>query len=337
MKLDLRDKRILDLLIRNCRYSAADIGRAVGLSKDAISYRINRLMKEGAILKFETAVNHFALGYRLFYMLLQMQTLTSAKEQAVVKALKANPFVLTFLKASGRWDWQITLVAKDDQHCDTIREELFKKMHGNIKDYEIYSFLTEYKWTPYYKDVNLKTKIWPHRDSAFTSELAWTEYEVRPSSKADLDATDFKILQALASDARTELTAVAKKVGMTGEAVKYRIRNLIKNGIILGFTILPDYLALGLQMHTVFLQLRDTSDEAKLTKFFKSRDYIIDAIKMSGRWNVWLYVLAKDFNGFHVALSDLRNGLADNLVSYDSTLILEWPYYTLLPRGIVHA
>ena len=46
MTLKLKQKRILELLSINCRFSNKDIGKAIGLSEDAVDYQINKLINE---------------------------------------------------------------------------------------------------------------------------------------------------------------------------------------------------------------------------------------------------------------------------------------------------
>ena len=57
VKIDLKDRKILYYLDLNSRQSFAEIGKKVGLSKNAITYRIKRLEKEGLINNYYTAIN----------------------------------------------------------------------------------------------------------------------------------------------------------------------------------------------------------------------------------------------------------------------------------------
>ena len=49
IKLDLKDKRILKELFVNARMPYSTIGKKVGLSKEVVHYRVNRLMKIGLL------------------------------------------------------------------------------------------------------------------------------------------------------------------------------------------------------------------------------------------------------------------------------------------------
>lgn len=63
--------------------------------------------------------------------------------------------------------------------------------------------------------------------------------------KRDLDATDWNILVELQKNARTSFTEIGASVGLTGPAVRDRIRQMEDDGIISGYTIAIDHALLG--------------------------------------------------------------------------------------------
>jgi len=52
-----------------------------------------------------------------------------------------------------------------------------------------------------------------------------------------MDDTDLKILEILKKDARTKYVKIAELVGLTEGAVRRRIKELVEEGIIKGFTV----------------------------------------------------------------------------------------------------
>ena len=56
-KLDLKDKKILYELDLNSRQSFHQIAKKVGLSKDSIIYRVNKLKQDGIIKQFHTVID----------------------------------------------------------------------------------------------------------------------------------------------------------------------------------------------------------------------------------------------------------------------------------------
>ena len=62
-QLDLKDRKILYELDINARRSDSEIAKKVGLGRDVVRYRIQRLQREGYINYFMTLLNTMKLGY----------------------------------------------------------------------------------------------------------------------------------------------------------------------------------------------------------------------------------------------------------------------------------
>jgi len=69
-----------------------------------------------------------------------------------------------------------------------------------------------------------------------------------------LDMYDFKIIRELEADARIPLSQIAKKVRLSKETVNFRIKRLIKNGLIRYFYTIINASRLGYQYYKIFLK-----------------------------------------------------------------------------------
>ena len=49
LKLDKKDKKLLYYLSKNARMSNTQLSNKIGLSKNSVKYRVERLLKEGII------------------------------------------------------------------------------------------------------------------------------------------------------------------------------------------------------------------------------------------------------------------------------------------------
>src|SRR3989338_3214729 len=86
-------------------------------------------------------------------------------------------------------------------------------------------------------------------------------------NKIQLDLTDKKILAELDKNCRISNAQLAKKVHKSREAVKYRIQQLQKNGILQGFITSINPNKLGYHMFKVYLKLENIPNERE--KFFE--------------------------------------------------------------------
>ncbi len=90
---------------------------------------------------------------------------------------------------------------------------------------------------------------------------------VRTHAVRELDRIDLKILDVLQADARIPITELAERVGLSVTPCGERVKNLEKEGIILGYHARLDPHALGLGL-LVFVELKlSTKSGAIFGKF----------------------------------------------------------------------
>ena len=76
-----------------------------------------------------------------------------------------------------------------------------------------------------------------------------------------LDATDWKLLEALQANARESFTLLGKRVGLSRPAVAERIRRLEDAGVITGYRVALDPVKLGLPI-TAFIRMHTNQHDA---------------------------------------------------------------------------
>ncbi|MGF1911711.1 Lrp/AsnC family transcriptional regulator [Vibrio kasasachensis] len=126
-----------------------------------------------------------------------------------------------------------------------------------------------------------------------------------------MDQFDDKILSLLKYDARASITEIAKRVNLSRSAVTTRIKNLEKEGVILGYhanvvtqtdaAVIKAYLALKF----------NTSSSTKHSEAYASQIYNIEGVKwghgISGETDMMLYVETSSME----QLNNIRNELHD--------------------------
>ncbi len=133
--------------------------------------------------------------------------------------------------------------------------------------------------------------------------------------KDELDKIDKRILFELDKNARIPETSLAKIVNKSREAVRYRINNLEKKGIILGYSIFINVAKLGFQGYKVYLKLKGKPERKK--EFFehiRSRKDIFWLGIADGAWDVGLTFFAKSNEEFYNAKNQLFSEFKDLIV-----------------------
>lgn len=74
-------------------------------------------------------------------------------------------------------------------------------------------------------------------------------------STSDVEATDRKILELLATDGRMSFTDLGKATGLSTSAVHQRVKRLESRGLIKGYVAIVDHDQIGLPL-TAFVSIR---------------------------------------------------------------------------------
>jgi len=113
VKLDLKDRKILYELDLNARQSLTQIGTKVGLSKDVVSYRIQRMQDEGVITHFWAAINTYKLGYNVFRIYINFQDVNSKVKDEIIQYFCAEKNSWAVISFKGEIDFDAVFWVKD--------------------------------------------------------------------------------------------------------------------------------------------------------------------------------------------------------------------------------
>ena len=138
IKIDLKDKKILFLLAQNSRMPCSAIAKSVGLSRDAVSYRINNYLNKGIVQGYRTVIDITKLGYDAYHLFLQLNQPTKTVEDRLIKKFKEYPFMRAVLKFNGKYDFQLALVAKDIKEFDRFADKIITDCSTNLQNYDIF-------------------------------------------------------------------------------------------------------------------------------------------------------------------------------------------------------
>lgn len=131
--------------------------------------------------------------------------------------------------------------------------------------------------------------------------------QVPAERKVRLDAKDKQLLHWLSIDARTPATRLAKKVRLSHDAVRYRIRQLEKAGVIQGYRALVDATRLGFDAYHILVSLRQPGREAEkaILQAFQRNPSVRAVIKFSGAYDYKLATVARNLR----ELDGILNGV----------------------------
>ncbi len=114
-----------------------------------------------------------------------------------------------------------------------------------------------------------------------------------------LDSIDMRILYELDQNCRIPESKLGKIVRKSPEVVRYRIKNMRKNGVIHGYTCFFNATKIGFEAHKIYLK---TKEKPRLIQSFLSemrqRPDVFWIGKGDGAWNIGLTFFSKNSSDF---------------------------------------
>lgn len=261
--VDLKDRMILYQLDVNSRQSLAQIGKRVGLSKKVVSYRIERMQDEGIIKNYWTVIDSCKLGYDIYryYLILQNVNPDIIKEIIDYFVTYKNSCVVGSIK--GIYDISLVLWVK------------------NVTEFYKFWDVTNDKYGAYFKEkiFSVYTLVYCYKSTfLIPNEYKTVEREeyqiVGEKQNVETDTLDHQLLAEIATDARASLLSLADKLGCSSQTVKYRIKHLLKKGVIQGFRVDIDVSKLGFKHYKVDIFLNDCSKKRQLWKYLSYNPFV---------------------------------------------------------------
>jgi len=269
--LDLKDRKILYQLDLNCRQSNTQIGKKVGLSKQVVDYRIKRMQEEGTIKNFWTAINTFKLGYNVFRIYINFQYVSSEIKKEIIQHFVGYKNVWAVISLKAEVDFDVVIWVKDVYEFYQFWKETLDKYEDYFSKYTISIYVESFNYKKSYLLEGLKES-----DRDF--------YRTTCGGKSvEIDKIDYKLINEIAVNARMPLIELAEKLGCSSQAVNYRIKNLIKNGVIMAFRVNIDLSKFNLQHYKLEIYLRDHKQRNAIWNYIKEKSYC-DTLNVAVGW-----------------------------------------------------
>jgi DNA-binding Lrp family transcriptional regulator len=306
--LDSNDRKILWELDRDCRQSYAEIGKKLGLSKQVVKYRVERLL-EGGVLKGFTAIVDFAkLGMGKYYTYWQLQNLTKQKEADIIRFLAESPEIGWLARCSGSFE-----IITSGYFGDAIASENFlRKLSEKYGE-----FIQRRSITRATKQIYFGRKYFNPAERVAETVLGGMK-EASPV----IDELNKRILDALVRNARMPLVNIASEVGSSPNVVAGRMRGMEKARILMRYNALVDVAKIGYSYYHVILNLGGYSPkrEAELEEFCRTNPNVLLFTREVGAGDLSLGVEVPSHEEFYNVMSEVRSRFCDIIRGYEPLL-----------------
>jgi DNA-binding Lrp family transcriptional regulator len=263
IKIDLKDRKILYELDLDARQSLTEVGKKVGLKKDVVSYRIKRMQDEGIIKNFWTSINTFKLGYDVFRIYISFRYVNQEKKNEIIQHFVNCKKAWAVITATGEVDLDVVLWVNDNY-------EFYQFWMNTLDRYEEYfarSTISLYIQAICYKKTYLLLN-YVDTSNRFLYETTCS------GNTVVIDEADYDILNELAVNARIPLIELAEKLDCSSQKIDYRIKNLMKSGVIQAFRVNLDHSQFGFQLYKIDMYLKEHKQREPIMKYLSKNPYL---------------------------------------------------------------
>ncbi|MFH1784968.1 MAG: AsnC family transcriptional regulator [Candidatus Micrarchaeota archaeon] len=322
IKIDIKDRKILRELDMNARINIKDLARRVGLSRQVVQYRIDRMKNTGLLLGAVTVFDSAVVGQRWFRVAIQLQKITKEKKKEFISYFEKHPNVLWLGEVGGNWDFVINFVISDQFTFNQIFEKMLEDWGAFVKKYEILTY------------INVRDQA--RRYVLPDYQIKYTEFfhAMKNDRNVKLDELDKKLIQLLAKNAWLSASELGNKLGVNYKTIQERIKKLEKANVILGYRLISHPRMLGYESHMIFLGIQSyRPDLEKQLYEFLNHPNVTFLVKHLGLWRIGMEVEVSSSKEFQNFLIELRTRFGDLISTYETFPIFHDHLFNYFPDG----
>ncbi len=298
IKLDVKDKKILQQLDLNARQSNTQIGRAVGLSHDSVNYRIKKLEKLKVIEGYYAMIDLTRIGYHHIRGWIKFHNISNEEEQNLIDFMLESRKYGFVVSVGGKYDLAFSLSIKDLYEFESRIDLLLHKYghYVNNMDFSIGSKIYYFQNNFLYKNTTIRK----YSDDGYIG---------RKKCVSQLDKNEIKILEILSNNARISIVQLAKKVNLTSKTILNKISKLEKNNIILAYRAKLNYSVLGYHYYKLFLLTQNLGNKTfhEMVSYANQDDNIIYLVKALAHSQIELEIITKNNSEFFGIVKKLKH------------------------------
>lgn len=293
MKLDKKDKELLNLMYINSRQSFVQLGKKLHLSNTAVQRRLAQLLQEGIIFFPLANVSFAKLGLRSYRLYFKFDSLDKKTEEEVLRVFENHPRALWGVICEGEYDAMCRILAKDELEVERFASIMIEHFGSKIVEKTI-ATTTYQVYFPWNKAFG--TPRPPPLPPEALSHIEKT------------DAIDLILLRELYGNSRISSVELSKKANLTPDAVNYRIKMLQKKGLIQGFTAWFDAKKLGFNYYKFLIGFRSITPEKErqFLRFCAQNDNVVFLNKAIGSWDIELDIIVRDNSELHEFTREIK-------------------------------
>ncbi|MDC0358971.1 Lrp/AsnC family transcriptional regulator [Oligoflexia bacterium] len=305
MKLGEKEKRILSAVHFKADQPLAQISKSLRMREHTVRYHFDRLCKDG-IIHPTVLVDTFQLGLEEYSVYFSLQAESAKHKRAILQALRSSNRVSWLAELGGSFQYAMAVSVGSKRKLLEFLNTLLDKF-GNI-------FLKKSIIAVVAKHFFQIKCFAPKKNGKACDEIELSESDC----VYDLDDLDFDILSSIMRGQSESRPVLAERIGIPRSTLEYRLKQMVSNGVIKGFTY--DIHVPSIQMETFKLLLYAGSVlsevQEELYAYAQQHPDTMLFVRCIGSWDYELTVVVENAQQMMAIIEDIYrrfDGLIDNI------------------------
>ena len=138
-------------------------------------------------------------------------------------------------------------------------------------------------------------------------------------------------MQILSTEARMSLIDLGKRIKVDPKVIKYRIKKLEKEGILIAYTSAPNFDKLKLQFIQLNFSLKNLKTIPSIIEFFDRTNKCLFALELLGKYDLTIEIHVENDRILRQILENFKKQFVDQYNDYDVFNIYKEHVVTWLP------
>ncbi|MBW3022450.1 winged helix-turn-helix transcriptional regulator, partial [Candidatus Woesearchaeota archaeon] len=275
------------------------------------------------IKHFVTTINLGAIRVGTVAVLLKFNEDIYEKPE-ILDYFKNHEYANWVITLSGEWDIFAEIVIEHFGRLIKIVDDMVSKFSNILNTYQIF----------YSMPIRVEHLI---KDVYADLKLEEIPVKKREESVQEIDEIDRRILGVLSLNSELPYLAIAQKLNLKIDMVRYRIKNMIDKGIIVKFFPEISLNKLGYTEYLCILSLKNLTEEkySNLKKRLRTNNNITYAFHDINTPSIVFEASYRSPDGIDHLSRHLRKEFSDIIDSQQYLLIKEQVMFNLFPKGLI--
>jgi len=289
IKLDKKDFDILKILDSNFRTPLSKIAKKVGLSKNSVALRFEKLKE--MITHTTTGINNPRLGYTLVKVFYSFDFLDEMTIKEIKKQFTKHTNLLYVATLYGHYNLEIGLFIKNIRDLISDLEKFHEKFMKKINE----------------KQIQIVVDQFYLGNSFLYNGPSTTVSKILPSNKIiTLTKIEKKILAMIRNNPRMSLIEISTKTKLNPKTIASNLRSLEKKEAIIGYFMAVDPSKLGLSTFKLLLRVHTLKKTKEVEDYLISIKGVKHVSRQIGLWDFEADIICENILGLQEEIELLK-------------------------------